>query len=304
MDKRKILIIYHRADYDGIFSAIIAKKYYESKGVRVETLGWNYGDELIDIHAKIPVYQGIVMVDVCLPPEQMIELAESGKLTWIDHHETAIKDALENGYDKVSGVRTIGTAACELVWKYFYPARETPTLIAYAGTYDVWDKNRYNWDEDIVPLQYGLKNEYGLSLKKIEADWDELLTDCEWVMDKGSVIYEWIRHISEAWVNNCGFEVEVGEQKLKGIAIVTPMTGSLVFESVLAKYDLFLVVQVRDNASRITVSMYTEPDKDLGGFSCGAYLKEKYGGGGHATAGGCNMIDEETFRRLIYEHKF
>ena len=45
MDKRKILIIYHRADYDGIFSAIIAKKYYESKGVRVETLGWNYGDD-------------------------------------------------------------------------------------------------------------------------------------------------------------------------------------------------------------------------------------------------------------------
>ena len=31
---------------------------------------------------------------------------------------------------------------------------------------------------------------------------------------------------------------------------------------------------------------------------------ENYGGGGHATAGGCNTIDEETFRRLIYEHKF
>jgi hypothetical protein len=50
--------------------------------------------------------------------------------------------------------------------------------------------------------------------------------------------------------------------------------------------------------------MYTEPDKDLGGFSCGTYLKEKYGGGGHTCSAGCNNIGEETFRRLIYEHKF
>ena len=304
MDKRKILIVYHRADYDGIFSAIITKKYYESKGVRVDTVGWNYGDELIDIHSKLPLYQGFVMVDVCLPTQQMIELKESGRLTWIDHHETAITESKENGFDSVLGKREIGIAACELTWEYFNPAKEIPTLISYAGTYDVWDKNRYNWDEDVVPLQYGLKDEYGLSLKKIETDWDDLLENCEWAMNKGSVIYEWIRHISEAWVQNCGFEVQVGEQALKGIAIITPMTGSLVFESVLQKYDLFLVVQVRDNASRITVSMYTEPNKDLGGFSCGAYLKEKYGGGGHANAGGCNNIGEETFRRLIYGHKF
>ena len=304
MDKRKILIIYHRADYDGIFSALISKKYYESKGVRVDILGWNYGDEPVDIHSKIPVYQGIVVVDVCLPTPQMIELKESGRLTWIDHHETAITESKEKGFDCVPGKREIGIAACELTWKYFNPAREIPTLISYAGAYDVWDKEKYNWDEDIVPLQYGLKDDYGLSLKKLEADWDDLLTDCEWIMDKGSVIYEWIRHISEAWIQNCGFEVSVGEQALRGIAIVTPMTGSLVFESVLAKYDLFLVIQIRENASRISVSMYTEPDKDLDGFSCGAYLKEKYGGGGHACAGGCNDITRETLMRLLNEHKF
>ena len=107
------------------------------------------------------------------------------------------------------------------------PQKKLPRLLLMPGLMMCGIKESYNWDEDIVPLQYGLKDEYGLSLKKIEADWDELLTDCEWVMDKGSVIYEWIRHISEAWVNNCGFEVEGGEQKLKGIAIVTPMTGSL-----------------------------------------------------------------------------
>ena len=304
MDKRKILIVYHRADYDGIFSAIIGKKYYESKGVRVDTLGWNYGDDLIDVHAKIPVYQGIVMVDICLPTPQMIELRESGKLTWIDHHETAIKESVEAGFNGVDGQRTIGISACELTWKYFYPAKPIPTLIDYAGTYDVWNKAKHNWDEDIVPLQYGLKDVYNLSLKKIERDWDELLTDCDWVMDKGVVIYEWIRHISEAWIQNCGFEVQVGEQALKGIAIITPMTGSLVFESVLTKYDLFLVIQIRDNASRITVSMYSEPDKDLGGFSCGQYLKEKYGGGGHATAGGCNNITRETLMTILNEHKF
>lgn len=302
--KQKILVIFHRADYDGIFSAIITKKYFESKGVGVDTLGWNYGDELIRVEDKINCYRGIIMVDICLPPEQMIRLEQSGKLTWIDHHETAISDSEANGYNKVPGQRTIGIAACELVWKYFNPSKETPLLIQYAGAYDVWNKEKFNWEEDVVPLQYGLKDEYGLSLKKLETDWNDLLENCEWVMDKGSVIFEWIRHISESWIQNCGFEVSVGEQGLRGIAIITPMTGSLVFESVIDKYDLFLVVQVRDNSSRVSVSMYTEQDKDLGGFSCGQYMKEKYGGGGHATSAGCNDIDKETFNKLVYEHKF
>jgi len=302
MDQRKILIIYHRADYDGIFSAIIAKKYYESKGVRADIFGWNYGDDLIDVENKISKYQGILVVDVCLPTDQMKVLAESGKFTWIDHHETSIAESKAEGYDKVLGTRTIGTAACELVWKYFYPAKEIPTMIQYAGAYDVWDKTRFNWDEDIVPLQFGLKDEYGLSPRKIEASWDNLLEDCEWVMDKGNIIYGWIQHISVSWVQNCGFDVTVGDG-LKGIAMITPMTGSIVFDSVLPKYDLFIVIQVRNNASQISVSMYTEPSKNLNGFSCGEYLKEKYGGGGHACAAGCN-INQETFRRLVYEHKF
>lgn len=304
MDKRKILVCYHRADYDGVFSAIICKEYYESKGVRVDVFGWNYGDELFDVNDKIEKYQGIVMVDICIPPLHMKQLADSGKLTWIDHHETAIKDSENFGFNEVPGIRTIGTAAVELVWKYFYPNKPAPIIIQYIGAYDVWDKERFNWEEDVVPLQYGLKDTYGLSLKKLEGDWENLCEDCEWIMDNGFIIFNWIKHSSESWVQNCGFEVSVGEQGLKGIAIITPITGSLVFESVIQKYDLFLVVQVRDNAGRISVSMYTEPDKDLGGFSCGEYMKEKYGGGGHACSAGCNSIDEETFRRLVYEHKF
>ena len=53
MGTRKILVVYHRADYDGVFSGVIAKKYYESKGIHVDAFGWNYGDDPIDVKSKI-----------------------------------------------------------------------------------------------------------------------------------------------------------------------------------------------------------------------------------------------------------
>lgn len=300
---RKNLIIYHRVDYDGILSCITVKKYYERKGIQSVLFGWNYGDEIPDIKKYIQAHQNIILVDLTFPPSIMLELKESGKLIWIDHHQTSISDSTQHGYSDVPGIREIGTAACELVWKFYEGSKPKPKVLQLCGAYDVWDKKRFDWEEDVVPLQYGLKEEYGLSLKKLEEDWEDLCDNCEWLADKGYVIYNWIKHMSSTWINNCGFPVTVAG-KLKGIALVTPLTGSISFQSVLDQYDVFLVVQIKNQGTEYSLSMYSEPDKDLGDFSCGEYLKSlNPEAGGHKLAAGLQNMGRELFEKILYKHE-
>lgn len=300
---RKNLIIYHRVDYDGILSGIIAKKYYERKGIQSTMMGWNYGDDIPDIEKYIRAHQSIIIVDITFPPSIMQRLKESGKLTWIDHHQTSISDSEVYGYSDVPGIREIGTAACELVWKFYEGAKPEPRILELCGTYDVWDKDRFDWEEDVVPLQYGLKEEYGLSFKKLDEEWNDLCEDSEWLADKGYVIYSWIKHMSVTWITNCGFPVTVAG-KFKGIALVTPLTGSLSFQSVLDQYDIFLVVQIKNQGTEYSLSMYSEPDKDLGDFSCGEYLKSlNPEAGGHKLAAGLQNMGRELFEKILYKHE-
>ena len=301
MVKRKVLVIYHRADYDGIFSGIIAKKYYEKIGCQVKTFGWNYDDEPVDLEREIKTNSIICMVDLSFTAKYMMVLKESGKFVWIDHHETAIQDSQKYGYDKIPGKRTISEAAVTLTWQYFNPKQEVPELIKMIGTYDIWRKEE-NWQSEIIPLQYGLKKEYGLSFTRILNDWEIMIADFEWLLDDGKAIYTWLQKSSQSWIQNCGFPVTVAG-KYKGIAILSPITGSLVFESVQSQYDLFLVIQVRDGGTRYSLSMYTEPEKNLD-FSCGEYLKSlQPEAGGHKTAAGMENMTEELFKKLLFEHE-
>ena len=300
MATRKFLVVYHRVDYDGLFSALIAKSYLKSKGITVETLGWNYGDELPNLDKLIRYNSGIVLTDISFPANAMKTLKESAKATWIDHHVTAIQDSEEHGYSDMPGLRKNGVAACELTWKYYWKDKPIPQIVQMAGAYDVWDKNRFDWSE-VVALQYGLKDLYGHNLGKLDTHWEDLCEDSEWLQDRGEVIYGWLQKQSEGWVTRCGFPVKVAG-RFSGIAIITPLAGSLVFESVLEKYDLFLVLQINDGGTKYNVSLYTEPSKNLD-FSCGEYMKQ-FGGGGHKTAAGCNNIGEEMFKKIIFDHEF
>ena len=292
---RKNIIIYHRVDYDGVMSGIIAKQYYESKGIRSDYYGWNYGDPFPEVSG----YQQIIMVDVSFPPPEMLTLKETGKLVWIDHHQTAISDSEANGYSDVPGVRKIGVAAVELTFGFLYPRLTAPMLIQYVGAHDVWDKERFDWEEEVIPLQYGLKNEYGISIKELEKGWEDICNDCDWLIDIGSYIYRWIKKTSEAWVKNCAFPVTVAG-KYKGIGLITPIGGSISFDSVLDEYDLYVVIQIRDQGTKYSISLYKENNR-LPEFSVGQYLKDNYGGGGHSGAAGAS-ITREQFEKIIYDH--
>ena len=294
-----ILIIYHRVDFDGLFGGAIAKKYYtEVKGEFPQFLGWNYGDTLPEID-YLNTFDEILMTDISFPPELMKKLCDGGKTAWVDHHGTAIADSEKYGYSGMPGIRVNGIAACELTWKFLYSGVACPKIIQYIGAYDVWNKDKFNWDEETLPIQYALRAKFELKFSKVSSYLNELITNqrmLNYLIACGKSILAYNKSTWKSWVKTYGFPVTVAG-KYKGIALISPQFGSSMFESVLSDYDIYVVAQ-RKGPDAFSVSLYKEPDR-LPEFNCGEYVAKTYSnGGGHPSACGC-LIDREQFMRLI-----
>jgi hypothetical protein len=169
----KTVVIYHRADFDGIFCREIAKKFLGNEGV--EYIGWDYGDPTPAIQGASTIY----MLDI-----SVAELMGVPGLIWIDHH----KSAIEKFSVDIAGYRIDGVAACRLAWQWFaqegwhlnrnvpLPDKQAfvdrtvdePLAVRLAGEYDIWDKRDLNADL----FQHGLRS------RELDAqDWEFLLTD-------------------------------------------------------------------------------------------------------------------------------
>jgi hypothetical protein len=164
-------VIYHRADYDGLFSAAVCKKFLPED---TNFIGWDYGDPLIEFPAEGRVF----IVDLSPDCVRILTDENSRRLIWIDHHKSSIEkwDAIN---EWVLGYRIDGVAACRLCYQWFthddrsgglgwvlpkleaYQRREVsePLALTLAGEHDVWDHR----DPDAVLFQYGLTaGGYGL----------------------------------------------------------------------------------------------------------------------------------------------
>jgi hypothetical protein len=164
-----IIVIYHNADYDGIFCREIAKKFFENEYPgKTEYIGWNYGDPVPEVSQDSTIY----MLDISIP-----ELMDHPALNWIDHH----KSAIDRYHPAIPGYRIDGVAACRLTWQYLfgdvswvkvaYERRRVlePYAVTLAGEYDIWDHKPSNGDDidfqfalDACPnLNWDLLLEYG-----------------------------------------------------------------------------------------------------------------------------------------------
>ena len=136
--------VYHRIDYDGVCSAAIVRH----KHPDVKLYGMDYYDSFD--FTQFEDGDEVVIVDFSFPAIDMQILADRCKLTWIDHHKTAIKD---NAHLKLWGIQQQGRAGCELTWNYFYPKTPMPHAVRLLGRYDIWDHD----DPDVIPFQLGMR---------------------------------------------------------------------------------------------------------------------------------------------------
>lgn len=305
----KALIIYHSADFDGVMSALICRKYLLNNrdqyniDIDVDIFGWTYGDTIPDIKYYLHKYDQIYAVDISYPAEVMVELEKSGKLVWIDHHVTSIQDSEEFGYNNCTGLRRIGTAACELTWEYLFPDYDCPMIVQYLGAWDVFNKERFDWEGVVNPVQVACSERYGLNLQRWYDELDDLMLNngglLDTIINNGKIIYNYTLQRSESAVKRYGFEVTI-DGRLKGICMMNTTFGSTQFKSVISKYDCCVVVN-RKEKDLYNVSIYIEPERELD-FSAGEYLKKNYNGGGHKNAAG-GILNFEQFKELVYNQR-
>lgn len=299
--KPKVVIVYHRIDFDGIFSGLLAGlgmvKKEKRTGISRKLYGFNYKDE-ID-YKLLDEADLLILTDISFPPEIMLKYKH--KMIWIDHHVTAIKESAELGYSDIEGIREVGISAAELTWQYFFPKHICPLIISYIGAYDVWNKDKYNWD-DVMAIQMGLKSIYGISITQVKEDLKDLLTLSpkeffeSYIYQSGLILLNNKKVQDERKVGSFSFPVTVGG-KWKGIGMLNTEFGSSVFDSVPDKSLIYVISNVRSDGT-VSISMYTDPKEGPEDFSCGEYMKKNYSGGGHKGAAG-GVLTYPQFFRLI-----
>lgn len=175
----KTIVIYHKADFDGIFCREIARKFLPES----ELIGWDYGDH----EPVVPPEDALYILDLSVPG-----LMNHPNLVWIDHH----KSAIEKYPSAIRGVRVDGVAACRLTWQWFfhesgrgeesegrpwskedYIERRVvePLAVRLAGEYDIWDRR----DERSELFQHGLR-----SRELSPGDWDSMLSERKATVDE------------------------------------------------------------------------------------------------------------------------
>lgn len=303
---KKVIIVYHRVDYDGLFSAGVAKWALTKEGYwdEIEMLGWTHGDPMPKFDEM--EFDAAILVDISFPPNIMKWLKGNVDVIWIDHHVTALNLADSNGYNDIDGLRRIGQGACELTWEFFTRGARPPMTIQYLSAYDVWDHSRFNWDIEIVPFQLALKAQYGMNFDKIYENFDNFMTDAfsmDHMLEAGRMINDYEKQQFKAAVKTYSFPVTVAG-KYKGICILTNSMGSRIFESVKDDYDIYMTANRKTDETTgsvyFTLGMYMENGR-LPEFNCGEYLQSRFGSdkaGGHAGAAG-TQLNLADFEKLI-----
>lgn len=271
-------VIYHKSDFDGIFSMQIAKKFLKNTEKELHFLGWDYGDPV----PKILKDENVYLLDLSIP-----EIMDNPNLIWIDHHKTAIDKHSKD----IKGYRIDGVAACRLTWQWFmlngkglpvkneYIKRDVfePEAVRLIGEFDVWDKTYPEVD----------LFQYGICAENLEDVIGDLLTFYEGldkvakIVENGKIIQKYNRNENEKIMAR-SFTIEW--ENLIFLCLNHAKTNSLVFESAVKPYhDGLLSFFYNGEVWKFSLYGASKKDVDL------SVIAKKYGGGGHKQACGFEL---------------
>ncbi len=289
-------VIYHKADYDGIFCREIARKFLPD----AELIGWDYGYPIR--RDDFDAFDDLYMLDISVEA-----LMDHPRLIWIDHH----KSAIEKFPSTIKGYRIDGVAACRLAWQWFttidgnttfgnvgnairaagvlpmiqdFKERniEEPFAVCLAGEYDIWDKH----DNRAELFQHGLRSEELNWAKLLENDPDDGLNPyVQKLLDQGASLQYAKTHENESIIKAAGFTIQF--EGLCFLACNHARYNSFLFIGGLKpEHDACLGFSYRDG--KWVVSLYHAPGKEHHDLSA---IAVKYGGGGHRGACGFQLAD-------------
>ena len=271
----RIVCFYHKADLDGICAAAIVKLKHPS----CDLIGLDYGDTFPwnEIKPNIIVY----MVDFSLPMLDMWRLSSITEFFWIDHHASAINEAIYRGFE-ASGGQSLDTevAACQLTWEYVYPKTVVPRAVELIAEYDMW-----RLTPEVEDFQYGMKALLDARDPNKSRFWADIVNPDYYlagISEVGARIKFYVKGVNE---NICEYGAHTGTWNgLRFIAVNAPCVNSSVFDSVYekAKHDLRIVYHWSGPLGKWKVTLYSEAESNI---NC-SFLAKEYKGGGHVNAAG------------------
>jgi len=290
-------IIYHR-DLDGRCAAAIAlravrlRQDQETLTMTEVDYGWPFP------WGRIADGEEVMLLDFSLEHvnamDHLLDLA--GKLTWIDHHASAIKKFGDrrSAVPEVKIILEEGMGACELTWHHFFPGYPSSMLVYRLALWDVWKRDDPQTD---------LINAGMMSVPNTPADsiWDEAILwpetnqkpkDVQEVyrelLERGAVVEKY-RELRNEEVAKGSYEINFHGHK--ALVLNAALENSTVVDSVLrADYHDLIILYYYDR-DHWHISLYThrtkENEKATGKPAISMReLAEKYGGGGHEGAAG------------------
>ena len=312
----KYLIIYHKEDNDGVFSAAIASLYIEKNDndALIDYVGADYamlsGDALFDESEQ---YDYVVMLDISFnDTKRMKALYDKygDHFIWIDHHAPVIKASFgKNGFSEANGERDTTRSALLLTWKFFfdpidesYNAGTVPYILRILSAWDSFTFDKENIDKDFAyDVNTGVTNYYKLNVSSVKTfirgiiDDGENADDVTYLMEIGHTINKYNARRYKDIINNWGdFGWTLSNGRQAVALFLQEQTSSLMFKSLLNQKTVNGIVFKKKPSNEWTVSLYNINDDD--NFHCGEYLKAMYGGGGHAGAAGCTLSNEQFIK--------
>lgn len=295
----KTVGFYHKSDLDGRCSSAILKYHIPD----ITLVGIDHGDPFPwnMINSGTIVY----MCDFSLPDiNLMYRLWEkSAEFIWIDHHKSAIEryNTFCNDFYTInrtswslSGSRSIGKAACELTWEWFHPNEEVPLFIELLGAYDTWRNSDQDfWEEMILPFQYGVQiesmnPEYHMEIwKEYFEDSGNLNGILQETVEQGTSIHDYLNQRNAQNAERNAYEAEF--EGIRAICINSLEHSSSILDSVYNPdiHDIMIVYTHQKDSWYI--SLYSTKDD----IDC-SKLASKYGGGGHFSASGFRISNNQN----------
>lgn len=318
----KTTVIYHSADFDGLFCREIARKFLPD----AELIGWDFADAPLAIPPEGPIY----VLD--LPVDRVFGDSFSGgsttkwfchremlqRVIWIDHHASSIQSHPTD----IPGYRIDGVAACRLAWQWFaagnpipncgakskymsgfpFPVKQDyadrkvsePLSVRLVGEYDIWDKR----NPDAEVFQFGLRSaeltpQYWNALLSNSAGGSHVIYD---LLENGRILQRYQQEQDASIVKRLTFLVEF--EGLKFLALNSPRFNSLTFAAVdVPESGHDALMGFRWDGKIWTVSLYHakhRTDLDL------SAIAQKYGGGGHRGACGFQSINFNPHCTLLF----
>lgn len=292
-EKVRTTVIYHRADFDGLFSAAVCAKFLPG---HTEFIGWDYGDPLIDM-PEGTVYV-VDLSPTCLNNHDGFE-EQTDRIIWIDHHKSAI-DYFQ--HDEIEGYRTDGVAACRLCWQWFnynsehgglggglpkledYKVRrvDEPLALALAGEYDVWDLS----DRRALPFQFGLTASGATSFRDLavllERGGD---SQTEELCAQGDSALAWQQAFAGQVMRERSYRRDW--EGLRFAILGSAHTrNSMWFPQAELESEVQALMCWRYDGEKVMFSLYHAPGHEEHDLSV---IASKYGGGGHRGACGFSM---------------